>query len=87
MILPMKTYESLGDLLGDQGTIGTGAVVDDDRDLLFPFDRLTNLMGRILNHLRVQHPFHHYVKGKGLFIRILIAHPERGYQPDNLLSS
>ena len=40
-------------------------------------------MNRILNHLGIQHPIDHLIKGKGLCIRLLVGHPEGRDETDD----
>ena len=85
--LTPNVQEAFSDLLGDQGTVATRPVVNDDSNSPLPFDRLANQTDGILNHLKVQHPFHQLIKGECPVIRIFITHPERGYESHNRLPS
>ena len=68
----------VGDLLGDQGGVAAGAVVDDEIDLEPVLYGLVHDVCRVFDHLRIQHAADHFVKREGLGIGFLVAHPEGG---------
>ena len=54
--------EPVGDLLGDQGGVAAGAVVDDEVDLDLVLYGLVHDFCRVLDHLRIQHAGDHFVR-------------------------
>ena len=58
LLLRMK---SVSDLLGDQGGVAAGAVVNDEVHLDFVFCSLVHDLNGILDHLRIQHAGNHFV--------------------------
>ena len=54
--------EPFGDLFGDQGGVASGAVIDDQVDLDLVFWGLVYNLGRVLDHLRIQHARNHFVE-------------------------
>jgi len=79
--------QPVGDLLGDQGGVAAGAVVDNEvhPDLVF-YGLVHDLYG-ILDHLRIQHAADHFVKREGFGIGLLIAHPKGSDKTDDCLLS
>jgi len=67
--------EPVSDLLGDQGGVAVGPVIDNEvhRDLVFY--SLVHDFNGILDHLRIQHAIDHFVKREGFGIGFLVAHP------------
>jgi len=58
--------EPAGDLLGNQGGVAAGAVVDDEIDLDLVLLGLVHDICRVLDHLRIQHSGNHFVEGECL---------------------
>ena len=58
--------EPIGDLLGDQGGVAAGAVVDDEIDLDLVLNGLVYNFSRVLDHLRIQHARDHFSEGEGI---------------------
>ena len=58
--------QAISDLLGDQGGVSAGAVVDDQVDLDLVLYGLVYDFRRIFDHLRIQHARDHFVEGKAL---------------------
>ena len=86
--------EPAGDLLGDQGSIAAGAVVDDEVDLDLVLYGLIHDFGRVLDPLQIQHAGDHlsnaiaaWVKSRlDPFTKNINAHGEancRGYVQGN----
>ena len=85
--LLLLRMEPVGDLLGDQGGVAAGAVVDNEVHLDLVFYGLVHDLNGILDHLRIQHAADHFVEREGLGIGFLIAHPEGSDEADdNLLA-
>ena len=85
--LLLLLMEPFGDLLGDQGGVAAGAVVDDEVDLDLVLYGLVYDFGRVLDHLRIQHPRDHFVEWEGLGVGFLVAHPQGGDEADDRLFS
>ena len=51
-----------GNFLGDQGGVAAGAIVDDQIDLDLVLLDLVYDLGRVLDHLRIQHAADHFVE-------------------------
>ena len=79
--------EPICDLLGDQGRVAAGAVVDDEVQLDFVLHGLTYNFCRVLDHLRIQHADDHFVKGEGFGIGFLIVHAQGSDKADDCLIS
>ena len=75
----------VGDLLGDQGGVAAGAVVDDEVDLDLVRNGLIYDFCRVFDNLRIQHARDHFVKREGFGIGFLVAHPQGSYEADNHL--
>ncbi len=73
--LLLLRMDSVIDLLGDQGGVAAGAVVDNQVNLDLVLHGLVHDFSGILDHLRVQHAADHFVKREGFGIGFLIAHP------------
>jgi len=54
--------QPFGDLLGDQGGVAAGAVVDDEIHLGLVLYGLVHDFCRVLNPLRIQHAADHFVR-------------------------
>ena len=68
--------DPVGDLLGDQGGVAAGPVVDNEVHLDLVFYSLVHDLNGILDHLRVQHTADHLVDREGLGIGFLVGHPK-----------
>ena len=79
--------EPICDLLGDQGRVAAGAVVDDEIDLDLVLYCLVYDFCRVLDHLGIQHPRDHFVEWECLGVGFLVTHPEGGDEPDDCLIS
>ena len=77
----------VSDLLGDQGRVTAGSVVDDEVHLDFVLYRLIKDFCRILDHLRIQHARNHFVEREGLGVGFLVAHLQGGHEPEDQLVS
>ena len=77
--------EPIGDLLGDQGGVAAGAVVDDEIDLDLVLYGLVYDLCRVLDHLRIQHAGDHLVEREGLGVGFLVAHPQGSDEADDHL--
>ena len=75
--------EHFGDLLGDQGEVAAGAIVDDEVDLDLVLHGFVHDFCRILDHLRIQHAADHFVKREGLGVGFFVAHPQGSDEPDD----
>ena len=58
--------QSFSNLLGDQGGVAAGSVVDDEIDLDLILYGLVHDFGRVLDHLRIQHAGDYFVEQEGL---------------------
>ena len=67
--------QPVGDLLGDQGGVAAGAVVDDEVHLDLVLYGFVYDFCRVLDHLRIQHARGHFVEGEGHRVGFLVAHP------------
>ena len=79
--------EPFGDLLGDQGGIAAGAVVDDEVDQDLVLYGLVYDLRDVLNHLWIQHARDHFIERKSLAVGFLVAHPQGGDEADDHLFS
>jgi len=79
--------KSFSNLLGDQGGVAAGSVVDDEIDLDLILLGLVHDFGRVLDHLRIQHAQDHFVKRERLGVGFLVAHPQRSDEADDHLFS
>ena len=75
--------EPFGDLLGDQGGVAAGAVVDDQVDLDLVLLGLVYDFGCVLDHFRIQHGGDHFVEREGFGIEFFVADLEGGNEPDD----
>ena len=58
------------------GGVAADAVDHDEIDLDLVFYGLVHDFGRVLDHLRIQHVWDHFVEREGLGVGFLVAHPE-----------
>ncbi len=93
MPIPLKQsalflpVEFAGNHLGNQRSIATHAVINNEINPVFVPHSLTYYWQNILDHFRVQHPIHHFIEREGFNIGFFIAHPKRGHETnDHLLA-
>jgi len=79
--------QAISDALSDQGGVAAGAVVDDEIDLDLVLLGLVYDLGRVLDHLRIQHAGDHFVEWEGFGVGLLITHPQGGDKADDRLVS
>ena len=79
--------EPFGNLLGDQGGVAAGAVVDDDIHLDLILLGLVYDLGRVLDHFRIQHARDHFIEREGLGVGLFVTHPQGGDETDDCLFS
>jgi hypothetical protein len=84
LLLPMG---AIGDLLGDQGGVAVGAVIDDEVNLDLVLCALVYDCCRVLDHLRIRHPTDHFVKREGLSIGFLVVLAQGSDKADDGLIS
>ena len=75
--------DPFADLLGDQGGVTPGAVVDDEIDLAHGLYGFVHDFCRVLDHLRIQHAGDHFVEWEGFGIGLFVVHPKRSDEPDH----
>lgn len=75
--------EPIGDLLGDQGGVAAGAIVNDEIDLdLAPYSLFYDF-SRVLDHFRIQHSWDHFFEREGFGVRFFVAYWNGGDEADN----